>query len=169
MIPNKKIAKAGVYALVAVLVLLLSNCSRESDNLDYEPQTFAYKVGSVWYTGGLNYCWYNTTDTAKALKAEFYGDPVTVNYLHIEVTGANYLPPRQYNVGYDSVSGATITMRFFTDGSHPYTSTTGNLTITSFDTVAQRIDGTFLFTGNWSNQTRQITNGSINNLRYIKQ
>ena len=165
----KKLIKTGIAALALCSMLLYSSCSRESDNLDYEPHTFAYKVGSVWHTGGLNYCWYTTNDTAKALKAEFYGDPITANYLHIEVTGANYLPPRQYNVGYDSLSGATVIMRFFTDGSHPFTSTSGNLTITSFDTVAQRIDGTFQFTGNWSNQTRQITNGSINNLRYIKQ
>jgi hypothetical protein len=165
----KKILKARIWALAPVLMLLLAACSRESDNLDYDPQTFAYKVGSVWHTGGLSYCWYTANDTAKALKAELYGDPITVNYLHIEVTGANYLPPRQYNVGYDSLSGATVTMRFYTDGLHPFTSTNGNLTITEFDTVSRQLSGTFQFTGTWSGQTRQITNGSINSLKYIKQ
>lgn len=163
------IITTGLAAIATLYILFAGGCSRESDNLDYDPQTFAYKVGSVWYTGGLHYCWYTANDTARALKAEFYGDPITVNYLHIEVTGANYLPPRQYNVGYDSATGATIIMRFYTDGSHPYTSTSGNLTITEFDTVNRQLSGTFQFTGTWSGQTRQVTNGSFNSLKYIKQ
>lgn len=164
----RKGLKEGFIAILTITVLfLVQSCSRESDNFDYSPHTFAYKAGSVWYTGGLTKAWYY--DSVPGFKAEFYTNPVTANYLFIEVDSANYLPPRLYNVGYDAATHANIRLRFHTNGSHTYTSTSGNLIITTFDTVNRRISGTFQFTGTNGADTRQITGGEFDNLEYIRQ
>lgn len=164
----RKETKAGLATILTLVVLVcVQSCSRESNNLAYSPQTFEYKAGSVWYTGGLTHAWYY--DSVPAFKAELYTNPITNNYLFIEVDSANYLPPRIYNVGYDTATHATIRLRFYSDGLHIYTSTSGKLTITTFDTIYRRVSGTFQFTGSSGTSTLQISGGQFDNLEYIKQ
>lgn len=163
--------KSTIVGVAIILTIVASwclpSCSRESDNLDYSPQNFEYKAGSVWYTGGLTHAWYY--DSVPAFKAEFYTYPLTGNYLFIEVDSANYLPPRVYNVGYDTATHTNLRLRFYTDGSHVYTSTSGKLTITNFDTITRRVSGTFQFSGNSNGSILQISGGQFDNLEYVKQ
>jgi len=62
-----------------------------------------------------------------------------------------------------------VELIFFRDGSHPYYAVTGNLTITSFDTVNQVMSGKFQFNGTLNNSLLHITLGTFDNLRYRKQ
>ena len=151
---------------IITCMFLLFSCARENHGPTNYPSTYSYTTETGTYTGGLAYCAY--TSDSMAYDAQFYPNPQRLNYLVIDFSGAAYLPQATYNLGYDSLTHVRLKMQFIADDSHPFTATTGSMTITSFDTLNQLLAGTFHFTGSYLSSARHISNGSFTNLNYVK-
>jgi hypothetical protein len=151
--------KLMVIVSILVAIGMHSSCSQENAGPMYSPQTFSYKVESVTYSGGLVDAGY--TDSTKTFHLELYSNPVYENYLFIDMAGSPYLAPGIYPLGYDSATNVTLQMVLYKDGSHPFAATTGNLTITSFDSTNRKMAGEFHFTGKLYNDVLHITAGSF--------
>ncbi len=152
-----------VFVLPTICLTWFS-CSKENAGPIYNPQSFYYMADGIAYSGGLNYATYY--DSSHSFQADFYPNPVQKNFLILNFSAPGYITPGTYYAGYDSARQVRVSMSYYTDGSHEYTSTTGSLTISSIDTALHVIAGKFQFTGKYLSDVRQITAGRFENLIY---
>lgn len=152
-----------VFVLLTVSVTWFS-CNKENAGPTFNPQSFYYMADGIAYSGGLTYSAY--FDSIHTFQLEFYDNPVQQNFLKLHFSAPGYITPGTYYAGYDSTRQVRVSMTYYTDGSHEYTSTTGSLTITAIDTIQHSINGKFQFTGKYLSDVRQITAGRFENLIY---
>ena len=143
------------------------SCGKETIGPYQSPNTFSYQVENNTFSGGLNYATYEST--TNSFQASFYSYPVTGNYMMLNFSSTGYLLPGTYRMGNDTVAHRNISMCFYTNASHPYTSTHGILTITRLDTINNQISGTFQFTGSYENESKNISGGTFDYLNYLKR
>jgi hypothetical protein len=161
--------KRGLFYILVLAGLAFgwASCSKENSGPGYYPATFSYRAESVTYSGGLAYAYYN--DSTGSLHAEFYDNPVQQNYLFIDFSAPGYLPLGVYQVGYDSATQAAVSMQYYTNASHAFTSVSGSFTITKVDTFNQLLAGKFQFNGKYLGDLRHVTLGTFDNLHYQKR
>ncbi len=156
--------------LFFIIILLLSafySCTDRSIGPVYQPQSFSFWVdGSFKYAGELNYSFYS--ESAHSFTGTFYSKEITENYLSINLTDTAYLHTGTYMAGYDSATHTNLNMCYYSNDSHPYSSTSGSLTITQLDTVRNLLSGTFQFTGNYVGSIKHITYGTLDQVQFTK-
>ena len=163
----KRIGSRNIFLFLSatLFITLCFSCTDSYNKSSYIPQSFSFWVdNSFRYEGRANYTFYN--DTSHDLTGEFHTENFIENYLTIDFSGNTYLQPGSYPMGYDSTTHTNINICYYSNGSHPYCSTTGTLTITSIDTVSNTFSGTFHFIGNYVGYTKNITYGIFDNIIY---
>ena len=148
-------------------LLLIASCIKEP-NLDNGPNTFSFKTGSFTLVGHKYTATYAVNDTTYALSAVLI--PADSSSLNINIAGNYYANAENYTVGKTGTHNTVLTSTYNSNGII-YSSTGGNLLVTTLDSVKQTISGTFQFS--YMNtgapfDTFLISNGKLSTLSYTK-